>query len=327
MKYRKLGITELDISEIGVGLWPLSNTFIGADSDRNPLLILPQALDLGINYFDTSSTYQNGQGEELIAKILGRTRSRSILGTKFIPPGYGSAPDSLTHDFNQHSYIASIKYECEQSLRRLNSDYIDLYQIQNPAFQMIKNDELFEALELLIHEGKIRYYGASLEPGTSLLEEGKACITCRDIPSVQLVYNILQYNSLTELTNCNTKCATGFITRDIHASGMLESNESYKQFNCPLNTASNSYQGQQETINDIYSLITGTDYSLSQLATLFGLANTSTATILVDISSNAKLHESAQVSDSQLLTGDIMGDICRVLDNQNPDGSAIFETT
>lgn len=313
MKYRKLGLTELDISEIGVGLWPLSNTLIDTNPNSNPVYILNQALDLGINYFDTSSTYQNGQGQELIAQILGRTRSHSIVGTKFTPTGYDSDQDSYTHNFNQHSYIESIKYGCEQSLRRLNSDYIDLYQIQNPAFQMIEDDELFEALELLVYEGKIRYYGASLEPGTSLLEEGQACITHREIPSVQLVHNILQQNPLVDF---DSKHVTGFIASDINAAGMLTNNGS----NNTLDIVSDPYQIKQKIINDLNSLIAGIDCSLSQLATFFILANPSIATTLLDISSNLKLHEAAHVSDSQLLTEDIMKDICRVMDGHNLAG-------
>ena len=319
MKYRKLGLTELDISEIGVGLWPLSNILIYSNPNNNPVYVLNQALDLGINYFDTSSTYQNGQGEELIAKILGGARSHSIVGTKFIPTGYDSDRASYTHNFNQHSYIASIKYECEQSLRRLNSDYIDLYQIQNPAFQMIEDDELFEALELLVYEGKIRYYGASLEPGTSLLEEGQACITCREIPSVQLVHNILQQNPLVDF---DSKHVTGFIASDINASGMLTNKES----NYTLDIVSDPYQIKQKIINDLNSLIAGTDCSLSQLATLFILANTSITTTLLDISSNLNLNEAAHVSNSQLLTEDMMKDICRVMDDHNQAGDQIFET-
>ena len=154
MKYRKLGKTDLDLSEVGFGVWTVSTGWWGKLEERDSIALLSRAFDLGINFFDTADTYAEGYGEEILVKALGGHRRDMVIGTKFGYDFYSNETRTGHSERPQDFSPKFVRYACEQSLRRLNTDYIDLYQIHNPRMSAIESDDLFETLENLVKEGK-----------------------------------------------------------------------------------------------------------------------------------------------------------------------------
>jgi aryl-alcohol dehydrogenase-like predicted oxidoreductase len=127
--------------------------------------------------------------------------------------GHQERPQKFDQEF--------IRFACEQSLRRLNSDYIDIYQIHNPRIDALEKDELFEVLEELKTEGKIRYYGVALGPDIGWFEEGEAAMKERQVRSVQIIYSILEQDPAKDFFPIAKDCEVGMLSRVPHASEAL----------------------------------------------------------------------------------------------------------
>jgi len=149
MEYRNLGNSGLKASAIGLG----TNTFSKRIDEQTSTAIINRALELGVNYLDTSDTYDHGGSEIIIGKALQGKRTDVILATKFAKP-MGKGPNERG---GSRYYIMR---EVEASLRRLQTDYIDLYQMHEPSAET-PIEETLRALDDLIKAGKIRYIGTS----------------------------------------------------------------------------------------------------------------------------------------------------------------------
>ena len=146
MRLRRIGNSDLQASVIGFGTWALAGDFTWGVQDASAAdAALKTAYELGVNFFDTAEIYGDGRSEEILGKALGHVRHRIIIATK-------ARSDHLAPE--------ALRKACEGSLRRLGTDYIDLYQLHWP-----RRDgsvaETIEALERLRNEGKIRWYGLS----------------------------------------------------------------------------------------------------------------------------------------------------------------------
>jgi aryl-alcohol dehydrogenase-like predicted oxidoreductase len=167
MKYRTLGKTGLVVSEIGFGAWGIGGRTVGTTSygdtdDRTSLAALSAALDAGITFFDTSAAYGNGHSEALIGRAFkGSSRARAIVATKAGYEAWDKPPDFSA---------AAITASAEASLRRLDSDYIDLLQLHNAPTAVLQADDLQAAMDRLLASGKIRAWGASAKSPADALE-------------------------------------------------------------------------------------------------------------------------------------------------------------
>ena len=191
MRYRRFGRSDLEVSEIGFGVWTLASDWWGRVDE--PQRMLHAALDAGINFIDTAPVYgDDGIGETLLADILESNRDDIVLTTKcgydidaarrF--PGQSERP----HDWEP----ASIRAQLEASLRRLGTDHIDLYQLHNTRIEPILDDALWEELEKFRVEGKVRELGVALGPAIGWTDEGLEAIRNRPIVSLQTVFNVLE---------------------------------------------------------------------------------------------------------------------------------------
>ena len=160
MKYRDLGTTGLTVSEVGFGVWTVSTGWWGKIEEAQGVDLLVKAFDHGVNLFDTGDTYGLGYGEEILAKALKGQRHDIVISTKFgydfythqEREGHTERPQDFSPEF--------IRYACEQSLRRLDTDYIDLYQMHRPD-PATPIEETLRALDDLVRQGKVRYIGCS----------------------------------------------------------------------------------------------------------------------------------------------------------------------
>jgi len=114
-----------------------------------------------------------------------------------------------------------VKYACEQSLRRLGTDYIDLYQAHNIKLADLERDELFETLEQLQFEGKIRHYGVALGPDIGWVEEGEYTLTQRQVASAQVIYSIMEQDPAKHFIRLAEENEVGLLSRVPHASNTL----------------------------------------------------------------------------------------------------------
>ena len=151
MQFRKLGASGLHVSAIGLGCNPFGNEVDPATAQA----IVARALDLGVTYFDSADSYYDGRSEEYLGLALKALDKRHevIVATKF---GNRMGPGPNDGGASRHHIVRS----CEASLRRLQTDYIDLYQVHTPD-RATPTDETLEALNTLLQQGKVRYIGCS----------------------------------------------------------------------------------------------------------------------------------------------------------------------
>ncbi|WP_335965477.1 aldo/keto reductase [Galbibacter sp. PAP.153] len=183
--YRSLGRTGLKVSPICLG----TDNFANPTSDNESREILNYAMEQGINLIDTSNSYADGKAEQIIGKTLQDNNRREdiILATKFYYPTSGRK--GVNHRGASRKHIIKA---CEDSLKRLGTDYIDLYQMHRVAMDM-ELEEILSALTYLVRQGKIRYFGATTSPSwkiaeSRLLSEFKNMAYA---VSEQLPYNLL----------------------------------------------------------------------------------------------------------------------------------------
>lgn len=179
MQYRILGRTGLKVSEIGIGTMVHAGHF-GPMEDEESVRAIETALELGVNFIDTSDAYGMGYSEELLGRVLQHRKEHPILTTKGGNKRLGSPPE---RDFSP-SYLSNA---LENSLRRLKRDLIDLYLLHNPTLDVIRNGEALEFLERQREAGKIRFFGVSInteEEALAALEDGRS-------DAIQIEYNLL----------------------------------------------------------------------------------------------------------------------------------------
>jgi aryl-alcohol dehydrogenase-like predicted oxidoreductase len=217
---RSFGSSGVDVSEIGFGAWTLGLDWWGKVDPADAKRLVARAIDLGITFFDTADTYGAGVGEERLAETLGGRRGDVVLGTKV---GYDI---TVPHDQSKHSERpqrwdpAFIRERCEESLRRLGTDVIDVYELHNPRMPQIRDDDIFATLEELKTAGKIRCYGVALGPAIGWEAEGVEAVRTRAIDVVQTVFNLLEQRpGDVFLAEANSRVGT--IARVPHASDAL----------------------------------------------------------------------------------------------------------
>ena len=221
MKFRKLPRTDLVLSEVGFGVWTVGTNWWGKIEDADKAALLENAVEEGINFFDTADTYGDGFGEEILATVLGHKRNDIVIATKFGYDIYDPTPRDGHKERAQKFDKEFVKYACEQSLRRLGTDYIDLYQAHNIKLADLERDELFETLEQLQFEGKIRHYGVALGPDIGWVEEGEYTLTQRQVASAQVIYSIMEQDPAKHFIRLAEENEVGLLSRVPHASNTL----------------------------------------------------------------------------------------------------------
>ena len=221
MKFRKLPRTDLVLSEVGFGVWTVATNWWGKIEDADKAALLENAVEEGINFFDTADTYGDGFGEEILATVLGHKRNDIVIATKFGYDIYDPTPRDGHKERAQKFDKEFVKYACEQSLRRLGTDYIDLYQAHNIKLADLERDELFETLEQLQFEGKIRHYGVALGPDIGWIEEGEYTLTQRQVASAQVIYSIMEQDPAKHFMRLAEENEVGLLSRVPHASNTL----------------------------------------------------------------------------------------------------------
>jgi aryl-alcohol dehydrogenase-like predicted oxidoreductase len=311
MKYRTYPQTDLTVSEVGFGLWTTSTGWWGEMDDAEAVRLIHQAHDLGITLFDAADTYGNGRSEVQLAKAFAPgQRDKAIIATKFGYDFYEHGDErrgqqEIPHNFD-HQFI---RFALEESLRRLNTDYIDMYQIHNARMEQIEDDSLYQLLDQFVQEGKIRHYGIALGPAIGWLYEGVDAVEKRDICSVQMIWNMLEQFPGNEMLGAADamKAKTGFMIRVPHSSGMLEGK--YTEETTFAAGDHRRHRPRSWLLNGVKKIETlrfleNSDRTLGQAALQWLLANPRTMTVLPNIYDREQLREFAAAPHTTPLTAD-----------------------
>ncbi len=239
MQLRTFGSTALKVSEFGLGCARIGGVFQG--DSREFLRLFAAAADFGVNFFDTADMYAQGESEVLLGRAFHKQRSRVIIASK---AGYSlptrrrlasrikpllkplikwlkvrrdqlpsKAGGTITQDFSP----AYLRQAVEGSLRRLRTDYLDLFQLHSVPLDVVERGEWEPILEELKRAGKIRYYGLSVDQTTAGLEGLKY----QGVSSVQCVLSLLEQGTSQELIPQARARGVGIIAREVLGNGLL----------------------------------------------------------------------------------------------------------
>ena len=208
MEYRELGRTGWKITTIGFGAWAIGGSW-GPVEDEESLKTLHRALDLGVNFFDTADVYGDGRSERLMARLRRESKQPFYVVTK---AGRRLDPH-IASGYNRENLTAFV----ERSLRNLETDTLDLVQLHCPPTEVYYMPETFGVLDDLMQQGKIRYYGVSVEK----VEEALKAIEYPNVQSVQIIFNIFRQRPADLFFNEAKRRKVGILARVPLASGML----------------------------------------------------------------------------------------------------------
>ncbi len=247
MFYRNLGKSGLKVSAVGMGCWAIGGKQLDGDreigwgeiNDDESIAAIETAIDLGINFFDTADLYGVGHSEVILGKAIKKYRDKVILATKF---GYTYDEKERKIDLdlsNDHTIKA-----CEASLKRLKTDYIDLYQLHwgHDPVEIETALRIRECLEGLVKKGKIRYYGWSTDipENAEIFADGEHCVAIQHSYNILCDYKqilppefpFLQYPEIIEIcetnnwaTICRQPLAMGLLTGKFNKTSQLPKND------------------------------------------------------------------------------------------------------
>jgi aryl-alcohol dehydrogenase-like predicted oxidoreductase len=321
MRYRRLAGTEIDVSEVGFGVWTVASGWWGEYTDEQAVTLLRQAFDRGVTFFDTADTYGNGRGETLLAQAFpGRDRDDIVIGTKFgydwqsaigqRREGHQEAPHRLDIPF--------LEAALEDSLRRLGTDRIDLWQLHNARMEHLQRDEVWTFLDRVKREGKVRAVGVALGPAIGWCEEGVYALTERPVDALQMIYNALELDPGRELIAAAHRTGRSLVVRVPHSSGMLEGRysedtvfpENDHRRHRPRAWLTNGLR----KIEQLGFLTEDTQATLGQAALRFVLHDPAVVSALPNVYDLEQLDEFAAASDCPDLTSEAVARIERLFE-------------
>ena len=319
MRYRKLGDTDINVSEVGFGVWTVSTGWWGEVDEARSVALLRKAYEKGINYFDTADTYGSGLGETLLADAFGAMRDEVVISTKIGYDFYNHTQRRGQQERPQDWSEDFIRFALEQSLRRLGTDYVDFLQLHNTKMDAIDNDRLFELLEEFKEEGKVRTYGVALGPKIGWLEEGLRAMRERDVAGLQMIYNLLEQDPGRGLIEAARETDTSLFVRVPHSSGMLEGkydeNTTFAKNDHRRHRPKEWLTSGLKKVEQLSFLTESGERTLGQAALKFILATPEIVSTLPNIYDDAQLEEFAAAPDVPDLSEEELSRVAELYEN------------
>lgn len=301
MQYRTLGRTGLRVSVIGLGTMVHAGHF-GPMKDEDSLGAIDAALDLGVNFIDTSDAYGAGYSEALLGKALKGKRDKVVLATKGGNVMVG--PDRGKRNFDP-AYIGRV---LEESLKRLQTDCVDLYQLHNPTVDVIERGEVWGLLERQKKAGKIRYYGVSINN----TEEGIAAANGGRSDAIQTEYNLLDQEPAEKVFPLAKKLNVGVIARVPLRRGLLtgkltlQDQERFAKDDVRArNFAGDKFAKELQKVEQLRFLVKGPVRSLTQAAIAFCIADPAVSVVIPGARDAQQMRENASAADIGLPAEDL----------------------
>jgi aryl-alcohol dehydrogenase-like predicted oxidoreductase len=301
MKYRTLGRTGLRVSVIGLGTMVHAGHF-GPMKDSESLGAIQTALDLGVNFIDTSDAYGAGYGETLLGNALKGKREKVIIATK--GGNVMTGPNRGKRIF-EPDYISRVM---EESLVRLQTDYIDLYQLHNPTVEVIEKDAVWEVLERAKQAGKIRHYGVSINS----MEEGIAAVKNGRADTVQVEYNLLAQEPAEQIFPLARQANVGIVARVPLRRGILTGKltvDDEARFQGE-DVRARSFKGEPfrnelAKADQLRFLVRGAITGLTQAALAFCVADPAVSVTIPGARDAGQMRENAGAGDVEISPGDL----------------------
>lgn len=302
MNYRNVGASGLKVSEIGLGSWLTFGGYVNQDLSKQ---IIRYAYDQGINFFDTANMYGQGEAERVVGQALKHfPRSSYVLATKvYFPMGDGPNDRGLSR---KH-----IMEQCEASLKRLDVDYIDLYQCHRYDNET-PLEETLQALDDLVRQGKILYYGVSKWDADQIKQMMRTCEEkqLHKPISNQPPYNLLDRTIEESVIPVCEKEGIGQIVYSPLAQGVLtgkyRANQSYPPKSRATNPSANRWiakymdQNSLKKTERLWQIASELGVSLSQMALAWNLRHANIASCIIGASSINQLDENIEAMSIKL---------------------------
>lgn len=287
MKYRRYGTTGKQVSEIGFGAWQLGNKqdWAGMEDDE-AIRLVHEALDLGVNFFDTAPNYGQGKSEVLLGKALERKRDKAVINTKF-----GHSPEGTDYSASQ------IRNSVERSLTRLQTDYLDSVLIHNPPFDYLDGKYgHYQVLEDLKAEGKILAYGVSVDSSREMLE----ALEHSQLGVMEVMFNIFYQETAQAFQAAKEKDVALIIKVPLDSgwlSGKYDGNSSFSGVRSRWSPE--VIQTRAKLVEQI-RFLEDEQTTMTMAALRFILAYPEVTTVIPGVRSSAQLRENVAASDAVL---------------------------
>ncbi len=307
MKYRQLGKTGLNVSEIGLGAWAIGGSW-GPQNESDSIAALNKAIDLGVNFIDTAAGYGDGKSERLIGQVLKNRKEQVWVATK-TPPRPGYWPPSPYCNVEERYPEQYIRENVEQRLKNLGTDSLDLLQLHTWTRAWNKNPKPFEVLRKLQSEGKIKNIGVSTpEPDQDSVID---LIRGGFVDTVQLIYNIFEQDVASELLPTALEYNVGIIVRVVFDEGVLTGKYTVDS-KFPEGDFRNTYfagdrlERAVKRVEKIKETIADTGMTLPEVALKFALAHPAVSTVIPGIRSVSQAESNIAASDSKPLSDELI---------------------
>jgi aryl-alcohol dehydrogenase-like predicted oxidoreductase len=287
MRYRKLGRTNFQVSEIGYGAWGIGGgMWLGSD-DRQSLTALRQAIELGLNFIDTALAYGDGHSERLVGQVVRETKHKIYVATK-VPPKNLLWPAPPGIDIEQVFPYDHIVKSAEQSLKNLGVDVIDLLQLHVWNPEWVDRDDWMRGFEDLKTSGKVRAVGVSINDHQP--DSGLGVINTGLIDTVQVIYNIFDPSAKQRLFPLAMEQDIGVIARcPLDEGGLTGSIDSHTQFD-PSDFRARYFKGDRkqqvaERVAAIEQALEIPDETMPEVALRFSLSHPAVSTVIAGMRS------------------------------------------
>ena len=331
MRYRLIPGTDLNVSELSFGNFIFGSFMWGKEPADEPegIRLQNRAYELGVNFFDTADAYNNGRAEEMLADTLQFAgRDNIILSTKFGYDFYSDPGEDGSHKERKQDFSPRFIHQAlTESLKRLRTDHIDLWQAHNIKLPQM-NDDLVDALNKLQKQGKIRHWGIALGPAIGWREEGVVALKNWHVATVQTVFNMLEQHPGREFCEvAHEMGAGGIIVRVPHSSGILQ--DLYNE-----NTTFTDHRKFRDRnwlvyglkkVEKVRHIQKAHGCTMGQLAIKWLLTWPACVSVQPNISTEAELNEFAAACDGKLLSDREMREIQDLVESDfgyGPDAHA-----
>jgi aryl-alcohol dehydrogenase-like predicted oxidoreductase len=320
MKYRKLGKSGISVSEIGFGAWTIGMDWWGNKiDDSEAIRLLKKAFDIGINFYETSDVYGKGKSEKLLAQAFsGMHEGEVVYSTKWGYDFYNA--EQIGHnELPQNHHPDFLRYALQQSMKRLQVDYIDVYSLHNPKLNAIQDDELFLSLDALVKDGKIGSYGVALGPAIGWQQEGLEAMLKRNITCLQTVYNIIEQEPGRSFLDSARENNVGLLVRVPDASGVLTGKVNERTvFDKNDHRSTRKREWILESIQKVEKLRPMSDsngWSIPELAIKFVLSQKEVSAVLPTVVNINEIETFARMSDGKYLSESELSQITELYNN------------
>ena len=313
MNYNRLGKSDIKVSELGFGAWAIALDWWGKKIEEDEAKrMLKKAYDVGINFFETGDLYGKGKSEKLIGEVFKDMRDEIVISTKYgydfsevEQIGHTELPQRFDEDFTRKAL--------RNSLERLQTDHVDMYGLHNPKLKVVRDDSVFNVLDSLAKEGKIKTYQVALGPAIGWTQEGMEAMERPNLSAVQTVYNILEQTPGNELMQRAVEKDVGILVRVPEASGILTG-----KVNADTKFDENDHRSVRkrewlksalEKVEQLKPIANRYGYNITEFAMKFMMTKKGFATVLPTMTSEEEIVNYAEMADGKYISDSDMKEI------------------